>query len=94
MSPYQFLYWIALMRVANTAGYKTRNFFDDVVQEAWVKFLRYHPRTVRGARIMAFSARADFLRKERTQREIPARIKSGTRTDIAQYWLQQRLKGV
>lgn len=55
---------------AKVAAATVPDWFDDTRQEAWVRFLRYRPRTIGGAMMMAFSARNDLLRKERTQRTL------------------------
>ena len=63
-----------LDRAARIAAGTVPNLADDVYQDAWEKFLRHHPRTYQGARLMAFSARNDLLRRERLWRSLPKRI--------------------
>lgn len=66
-----------LEAAAGIAAATVPDFRDDCRQEAWVRFLRYKPRTVGGARLMAFSARNDLLRRERKQRRLLERLAAG-----------------
>lgn len=76
---------------AKVAAATVPDWRHDVRQEAWVKFLRYRPRTRGGAMMMAFSARNDLLRKERTQRLLPALIAAGiTPVNRIQRWYREK----
>ena len=44
----------------------------DTFQEAFLRFMRYSPRTRAGAYVMARSARDDLYRRQRTQRKLAA----------------------
>jgi len=52
---------------------KGTSLFNDIVNEAWLRFLRYPPRHRAGAWVMARSARGEVLRAERRQEHLRAR---------------------